>query len=116
MNAPVLTPETPSNFGSASAPEATVDQPKLNPAPNAPRSPPPESSRKSSVASGRAVGTRTRSAHDPRCPYGSRRRLASYPRRTWPPFSFGFRLTFGEPTAGIGHANAEIRNDQQQDG
>jgi len=31
-------------------------------------------------------------------------------------FSFGFRLAFGKLTAGVGHANAEIRNDQQQDG
>jgi hypothetical protein len=31
-------------------------------------------------------------------------------------FSFGFRLAFGKLTAGVGHANAEIRNDQQQNG
>jgi hypothetical protein len=31
-------------------------------------------------------------------------------------FSFGFRLAFGKLTAGVSHANAEIRNDQQQDG
>jgi len=30
-------------------------------------------------------------------------------------FSFGFHLAFGKLTAGVGHANAEIRNDQQQD-
>ena len=31
-------------------------------------------------------------------------------------FSFSFRLALGKLAAGIGHANAEIRDDQQQDG
>jgi len=31
-------------------------------------------------------------------------------------FSFVFRLAFGKLAAGVAHANAEIRNDQQQDG
>ena len=52
MRAPVLTPVTMSNCGRAMGPGGTRPQPFRNPAPKAPESPPPETTRMSMTGGG----------------------------------------------------------------